>query len=290
MEVRHLKYFLAVADGRSFLQASETLYVSRQAVSKAIRQLEDELGVSLFVRTQNGAMMTPAGINFYPKAAALTAEFERLSDEMKNVDGNYRPRINIYMAFGAYDIFARRLHDYSVSHWSEMDIEVGACLDVDCELLLSDRRADAVLSFTPINNKMLETSQIMETPLCILVSRDSPLAAQSVLDRRILREYPALLYTGGHKGCPWWPQKLSPDDICCADLSSLFSRLRAGEGYMPFPRAMVPDYADFAEIRPCGVTMPSVSLFYATLTPAYYDALTYNLMGAVEKDVFLKGL
>lgn len=82
MEIRQLRYFLAVANARSFLQAADSLYVSRQAVSKAITQLEDELNVSLFVRTQNGAMMTPAGIYFYPRATALTADFDRLKGEM----------------------------------------------------------------------------------------------------------------------------------------------------------------------------------------------------------------
>ena len=60
MELRQLKYFLAVADARSFVSAASGLFVSRQAVSKAVGQLEAELGVELFVRDSNGAFLTPA--------------------------------------------------------------------------------------------------------------------------------------------------------------------------------------------------------------------------------------
>ena len=45
MELRQLKYFLAVSDARSFVSAANTLYISRQAISKAVGQLEAELGV-----------------------------------------------------------------------------------------------------------------------------------------------------------------------------------------------------------------------------------------------------
>ena len=49
MEIRQLKYFLAVADQRSFVNAANVLFISRQAVSKAIAQLETELNVELFM-------------------------------------------------------------------------------------------------------------------------------------------------------------------------------------------------------------------------------------------------
>ncbi|MCQ2439473.1 MAG: LysR family transcriptional regulator [Oscillospiraceae bacterium] len=288
MEIRQLRYFLAVANARSFLQAADLLYVSRQAVSKAITQLEDELNVSLFVRTQNGAMMTPAGIYFYPRATALTADFDRLKGEMLEVDRTYRSRIRLYMAFGVYDMFARPLHDYADRHYSEMDLQVHGCLDSDCEVMLADRQADVVLSFSPIANHMLVTTPILETPVKILLPKGHPLCAKETLTREDLALWPALLYTGGHNSCPWWPEETKRADSLSADLSSLFSLLKEGTGYMPIPEAMIPVYADFAERRDCAFLKKNWHIYYSTLTQAYYDALTYNLMGAMEKDIFKK--
>ena len=75
MEIKQLRAFLAVASAHSFLGAAERLYITRQAVSKTVTQLEDELGVKLFVRGQTGTELTPAGAYFYPQVRALVADF-----------------------------------------------------------------------------------------------------------------------------------------------------------------------------------------------------------------------
>ena len=78
MELRQLKYFLEVADARSFVGAANNLFVSRQAVSKAVGQLEGELGVELFVRDPSGAFLTPAGLIFYDRIRSSVMELERV--------------------------------------------------------------------------------------------------------------------------------------------------------------------------------------------------------------------
>lgn len=286
MEIRQLRYFLAVANARSFLQAADSLYVSRQAVSKAITQLEDELQVPLFVRTQNGAMMTPAGIYFYPRATALTADFDRLKEDMLEVDRTYRSRIRFFMACGVYDIFARQLHEYSLGHWSEMDLQLHSCLDAECEMVLADRRADAVLSFSPIRDQMLESVPILETPVRILLHPDHPLSDRETLSIAELNAWPALLYTGGHGSCRWWPGPRLRHNIGSDDFSSLFSLLKANMGFLPLPEAMIPSYADFALVKSCSELKTPCSLYYTTLTADHYDSLTYNLLGAMERDIF----
>ena len=286
MEIRQLRYFLAVANARSFLQAADSLYVSRQAVSKAITQLEDELQVPLFVRTQNGAMMTPAGIYFYPRATALTADFDRLKEDMLEVDRTYRSRLRLYMAYGIYDMYARRLHDYSLSHWSEMDLQRRSCQDADCAMVLADRRADAVLSFSPIRDQILDSVPILETPVRILLHPSHPLHQRQELTIAELNAWPALLYTAGHGSCPWWPGPRLRHNIGCDDFSSLFSLLKSNMGFLPLPEAMIPDYADFALVKTCPELTTPCRIYYSALTPAHYDSLTYNLMGAMERDIF----
>jgi len=286
MEIRQLRYFLAVANARSFLQAADSLYVSRQAVSKAITQLEDELQVPLFVRTQNGAMMTPAGVYFYPRATALTADFDRLKEDMLEVDRTYRSRVRFYLAQGVYDIFARQLHEYSFSHWKDMDLQLHSCLDADCEMVLADRRADAVLSFSPIRDHMLVSTPVLETPVRILLHPDHFLSHRETLTMAELSAHPALLYTGGHGSCPWWPGPRLRHNIGSDDLSSLFSMLKENLGFLPLPEAMIPAYVDFACVRSCVELSKPCRIYYSTLTPDHYDALTYNLMEAMEKDIF----
>jgi DNA-binding transcriptional LysR family regulator len=68
MELRHLRYFVAVAEERSFVQAARRLHVAQPALSKQVHNLETELGVTLFHRLPRGVRLTPAGEAFLAHA------------------------------------------------------------------------------------------------------------------------------------------------------------------------------------------------------------------------------
>src|ERR1041384_2675104 len=68
MELRHLRYFVAVAEEHSFVQAARRLRVAQPALSRQIRDLETEVGVALFHRLPRGVRLTPAGETFLTDA------------------------------------------------------------------------------------------------------------------------------------------------------------------------------------------------------------------------------
>ncbi len=77
MELRQLHYFVKVAKKEHVTQAAEELHVAQSAVSRQIHQLEEELGVKLFVQKGRNVQLTPAGHLFMKRAEAILSDLER---------------------------------------------------------------------------------------------------------------------------------------------------------------------------------------------------------------------
>jgi DNA-binding transcriptional LysR family regulator len=76
MELRHLRYFIAVAELRSVRAASEQLHVTQPAISRQIQDLEDAIGAALFERTPRGLKLTPAGDAYLSEAREILARVD----------------------------------------------------------------------------------------------------------------------------------------------------------------------------------------------------------------------
>lgn len=95
MTQSQIKYFLAVAQEMSFSKAAESLYVSQPAVSRQVAQLEQELGVPLFIRTNQEIFLTEAGQEFQRFFSESQRSFQELVERMRSNSGTVRGALNI---------------------------------------------------------------------------------------------------------------------------------------------------------------------------------------------------
>src|SRR5262245_46374094 len=127
MELRHLRYFVAVADTLNFRAASDRLHVAQPAVSSQIKTLEEEIGVTLFARTARRVELTPAGRVFLDEArrviASATQAHERARQAGAGLVGTIRlgiiaPAANAWLA----DILRRFRQQYPGVQFSLSDL------------------------------------------------------------------------------------------------------------------------------------------------------------------------
>lgn len=86
MRAEHIKYFLALAENHSITKTSLEFYTTHQSVSKAIRQLEEEMETQLFTRSQKGMTLTPQGELMLPVARETLNAFRKLRLDIKHMN------------------------------------------------------------------------------------------------------------------------------------------------------------------------------------------------------------
>lgn len=88
MELRHLKYFLKVAEELNFSKAAEKLFISQPPLSRQIKELEQEIGARLFNRNNKRVELTQAGVYFEKEAKEILQSIERIKSQTKKISDN----------------------------------------------------------------------------------------------------------------------------------------------------------------------------------------------------------
>lgn len=93
MELRHLRCFLAVAEELHFARAAERLHIEQSPLSRAIKELEEDLGAQLFVRTTRSTRMTRAGKQFFEYVPRIFASLQQAKDSVKSATNGFHGTI-----------------------------------------------------------------------------------------------------------------------------------------------------------------------------------------------------
>lgn len=125
MDIRQMKYFIAVADEMSFTKAAEKLFIAQPPLSRAIQNLEEELEVSLLVRNTRSIELTEAGKYFYENSKKIVQSEMHLKKMTQQIGGaNHTLRIG-FIGSAIYGELAECIKYYR-SKYPNIDIDVEA--------------------------------------------------------------------------------------------------------------------------------------------------------------------
>lgn len=282
MELRQLKYFLAVADAQSFVSAANNLYISRQAVSKSIAQLESELQVELFMRDSGGAYLTPAGIMFYERVRSIVLELEQLQSEIRKYGSRFRQVIRVAFSVGTLSLFESRIQRF-IREQQNVVIKYFECTPSECEKLLREHQADLVITSSPLLGDAFDSRILYQSPYGVLLKEQDELDYLGRLDIPDLRWLPLGCFSDGQ--CEQFCSTLGLTPLYSGiDLFRLFAITGEGQCATLLPRCLLPRQT--RELR----WVPLNTQTQWTISRVYLKSMENNILYHSAVDEFLTGV
>ncbi len=182
MELRHLRYFIAVAEYKGFSHAARRLYVSQSAISEQIGDLEREIGVELLSRNRRQVALTEQGIVFLQEAKKIVAAADRAVEMAQRSARGEIGTLRIgFFTNGVGEFFSSLIREFRREH-PEVRLslfEMAALQQMDA---LTNNAID--IAFTrPLDARfegVLESELLFEEPIVAVLPREHPLAAPTV--------------------------------------------------------------------------------------------------------------
>ncbi|GGT11128.1 LysR family transcriptional regulator [Streptomyces chromofuscus] len=190
LDFRRLRYFVAVAERRHFGRAAAALHMTQPALSRQVRQLEEDLRVTLFTRHTRNVTLTPAGEQFLHDARELLTAGRAAQHRTRRV-GAGAHTLSVGFVLGtdvtaAVNAFSARRPDVSVTlvrlrWWNQTET-------------LSEGSVDVAFARLPLGSDALRVMPLYAEPLSAVLPAGHPLADQAKVDLAALADDPVLQY------------------------------------------------------------------------------------------------
>jgi|SRR5579872_540096 len=199
MELRHLRYFLAVAQQRHFTRAAERLGIAQPALSQQIRQLEKELGVSLFDRDNRRVVLTAAGQAFLDHAERIVEAADTALAEMEGFARSLRGRVVIGTLQSLSELKLPAILSRFHARYPQVDIALREDTSDRMPFLLLDGTID--IAFLDTTRRAvpagIAVENIYQDDLMIVVAPTHRLAGRARVALTALRDEPFVMFKAG---------------------------------------------------------------------------------------------
>jgi DNA-binding transcriptional LysR family regulator len=210
MEIHHLRYFVAVAEAGGFARAAARLHVAQPALSRQVRDLEEELNVPLFDRTTRGVQLTYPGELFLEDVRRMLADLQRSQIRARDAHngkiGSFT--LGLLEAFSWHKAITHSIHTFRKQN-PDVSLNVVIMSSPEQIAALHERRISAGFLITrPPADKLLEGVKVLTDHLMVAVPQRS----------RFARKPPEQLSELAGEDFFWFPRSVNPvyyDEVVC---------------------------------------------------------------------------
>ncbi len=196
MELRTLRAFVEVVRQGGFSQAAKTVFLTQSAISKAVKQLEDELGIVLLDRAGHRSTLTAAGEIVYRRAIRMLAEQEDLLGELSELRGLKKGRLKLGLPpIGSDALFAPLFAVYR-SRYPGIEIQLLEHGSKRLEELVRSGEVDLGASLLPVSSEF-EWQDVRREPMDVLLPAGHALAAREEIELSALEDEGFILFDSG---------------------------------------------------------------------------------------------
>jgi DNA-binding transcriptional LysR family regulator len=197
MELRHLRYFVVVAEEQNVTRAAERLHVSQPPLSRQIKDLEEELGVALFQRTAKSVALTAAGKIFLNEARAVLLQAEKAVQTVRAVAAGERGQLRVgYAPSLTVELLPKALRSFEGT-CPGVRVSLHDLSTEECVQKLTARKLDVALTVRPSGSSMrgLAFERLITYPICCAVAVNHPLAKKRSIALARLRQEKLMGYS-----------------------------------------------------------------------------------------------
>jgi len=198
IDLRRLRYFLAVATARSFTRAAEALHMAQPPLSKRIQELEAEIGTPLFDRESRPLDLTPAGRLLFEQAMQVEQRMDQMAITMRQFVAARRPRLVIGLVPSGFHARLPEMIRRYRRIAPEVQVVLSEMTTVEQIAALKDRRIDAALGRVRVEDPALVREVLREEAMLLALPFDHPEAqGDGPVDLHLLETTPLIVYPSG---------------------------------------------------------------------------------------------
>ena len=244
MTLTQLRYVIAIADTGSMNEAARELFIAQPSLSQAMRELEEEIGITIFNRSNRGVMITPEGEEFLGYAGAVVDQYRLVEDryiEKKNSKKRFSVSMQHYsFAVNAFVDVIREFdacqYDFTIREEQTHEIiEDVTNLKSELGVIYLSSKNTEVLSKMLKRNELEFTELFTATPH-VFICDSHPLASKKSITMDDLQDYPYLTYEQGEYNSQYFSEEFvstldSRKNIRVRDRATLFNLIIGLNGY-----------------------------------------------------------